>query len=160
MTNLFPLLQEMYYNLKQGKVNIQNNAKNEDLLNLKSHFVRVREELSPNTRTAALWILYQDLINLVRDFIRTDRLGDWRLHIGSVSNRLPIFAAAGHHNYTKSAYFYVQSMLGLKENNPEVYKNISEGYFVIRRSDKTWAGLFPDLMIEQVLMRALKTKGG
>ena len=29
------LLQEMYYDLKQGKVNIENNAKNEDLLNLK-----------------------------------------------------------------------------------------------------------------------------
>ena len=33
-----PLLQEMNYDLKQGKVNIENNAKNEDLLNLKSHF--------------------------------------------------------------------------------------------------------------------------
>ena len=78
--------------------------KNEDLLNLKSHFVTVRVELSSNSRTAALWILYQDLINLVCDFIRADRLSDWRLHIDSVSNSLPIFAAAGHHNFTKSAY--------------------------------------------------------
>ena len=116
----------MYYDLKQGKVNIENNAKNEDLLNLKSHFVTVREELSSNLRTVSLWILY-----LVRDFIRVDRLGDWRLHIDSVSNSLPIFAAAGHHSYTKSAYLYLQSMLPLKENNPEVYKNFSEGYFVI-----------------------------
>ena len=59
-----PLLQEMYYDLKQGKVNIENNAKNEDLLNLKSHFVTVREELSSNSRTAALWILYQDLVRV------------------------------------------------------------------------------------------------
>ena len=64
-----PLLQEMYYDLKQGKVNIENNAKNEDLLNLKSHFVTVQEELSSNLRTTAFWILYQDLINLVCDFI-------------------------------------------------------------------------------------------
>ena len=95
----------------------------------------------------------------MRDFIRADRLGDWRLHIDSVSNSLPIFAAAGHHNYTKSAYLYLQSMLALKENNPEVYKNFSEGYFVIRQSDRTWAGLSPDLVIEQVLMRALKSTG-
>ena len=151
----FSLLHEMYYDLKKGKVNIENNAKNEDLLNLKSHFVTVREELSSNSRTAALWILYQDLINLVRDFI-----DDWLLHIDSVSNSLPIFAAAGHHNYTKSTYLYLQSMLALKENNPEVYKNFSEGYFVVRRSDRTWAGLSPDLVIEQVLMRALKSTGG
>ena len=51
-------------------------------------------------------------------------------------------------------------MLALKENNPEVYKNLSEGYFVIRRNDRTWAGLSPDLVIEQVLMRALKSTGG
>ena len=134
--------------------------KNEDLLTLKSHFVTVRVELSSNSRTAALWILYQDLINLVRDFIRADRLSDWRLHIDSVSNSLPIFAAAGHHKFTKSAYLYLQSMLALKENNPEVYKNFSGACFVIRRSDRTWAGLSPDLVIKKVLMRALKGTGG
>ena len=97
----------MYYNLKQGKVNIEHNTKNEDLLNLKLYFIIEREELSLNSRTAALRILYQDLIDIVRDFIRADRLGDWRLHINSVSNSLPIFAAADHHNYSKSAYLRI-----------------------------------------------------
>ena len=30
----------------------------------------------------------------------------------------------------------------------------------MRRSDRYWAGLWTDLIIEQVLMRALKTSGG
>ena len=34
------------------------------------------------------------------------------------------------------------------------------GLHVIRRSDRFWAGLSPDLVIEQVLMRSLKTSRG
>ena len=51
-------------------------------------------------------------------------------------------------------------MDSLKDNNPEVYKIFSEGNFVIRCSDKNWAGLAPDLVIEQVLIKSLKSNGG
>ena len=50
-------------------------------------------------------------------------------------------------------------MDSLKDNNPEVYKIFSEGNFVIRCSDKNWAGLAPDLVIEQVLIKSLKSNG-
>ena len=35
-----------------------------------------------------------------------------------------------------------------------------EGKFVVRRSDRLWAGLGADLVIEQVLMRSLKSRSG
>ena len=35
-----------------------------------------------------------------------------------------------------------------------------EGYHVVRRSDRFWAGLSTDLIIEQVLMRSITTHGG
>ena len=34
------------------------------------------------------------------------------------------------------------------------------GYHTVRRSDRFWAGLWTDLIIEQVLMRSLKNRGG
>ena len=34
------------------------------------------------------------------------------------------------------------------------------GFHVVRRSDRYWAGLSTDLVIEQVLMRSVKTSGG
>ena len=34
------------------------------------------------------------------------------------------------------------------------------GLFVCRRSHQYWAGLWPDLSIEQVMMRAIKSRGG
>ena len=51
-------------------------------------------------------------------------------------------------------------MYSLTNNNREVYIIFSEGNFIIRRSDRNWAGLAPDLAIEQVLMRSLKSNVG
>lgn len=36
----------------------------------------------------------------------------------------------------------------------------SGGYFTIRRSDKFWSGMWSDMIIEQFLMRSMKTQGG
>ena len=34
------------------------------------------------------------------------------------------------------------------------------GYHSIRRNDKYWAGLWSDLIIEQIMMRSIKLRGG
>ena len=44
---------------------------------------------------------------------------------------------------------------------PWVYKCFTDhGLHTIRRSDRFWAGLLKDLIIEQVMMRSLKSRGG
>ena len=48
----------------------------------------------------------------------------------------------------------------LQEDHPEVYQHFQNGLHVIRKSDRYWAGLSSDLVIEQVLMRSMKTSGG
>ncbi|KAL8621504.1 hypothetical protein ACOMHN_058265 [Nucella lapillus] len=67
---------------------------------------------------------------------------------------------AGHHNYAKSARLYLQQMMTLKDTHPKVHQDYQEGHHVFRRSERYWAGLSQDLVIEQVLMRSLKTSGG
>ena len=71
---------------------------------------------------------------------------------------LPYLAASGH-NYTKSALLCLQRMSHLQEDHPEVYQHFQDGLHVIRRSDRYWAGLSSNLVIEQVLMRSMKTSG-
>jgi hypothetical protein len=52
-------------------------------------------------------------------------------------------------------------MLDLPQTYPWLQEKLStEGFHVIRRTDRFWAGLWPDLIIEQVLMRSLKSRGG
>lgn len=112
--------------------------------------------------TAALWIQYFRMCTLMKNFIRAERTGDWELHLNSVRDMIPYFHAAGHLNYAKSAHLYYQDMLMLpnKMDQEEFEKFALKGYFTIRRSDKFWCGIWSDMTIEQVLMRAMKSYGG
>ena len=60
----------------------------------------------------------------------------------------------------KSGYIYLQQMTELQETKPEVYQHFTMGNHVVRRTEKFWAGLSTDLVIEQVLMRSIKSVGG
>ena len=50
--------------------------------------------------------------------------------------------------------------MSLKDDNPQQYKYFMGGFHAVRRSERYGAGLSSDLLIEQVLMRSLKTTGG
>ena len=58
-----------------------------------------------------------------------------------------------------SVYLYLQMMTELKEDHPDIYKNFMERSLVLRKTDRYWAGLSSDLVIEQVLMRSLISGG-
>ena len=101
-------------------------------------------------RTAVLWLEYMKMVDILRKFIKGERTGNWKLHLQAVYEMLPYFAAAGHNQYAKSAYFYLQIMQNLETSHPSVYKKFLDGLHVVRRSDRFWGGLSTDLIIEQV----------
>ena len=101
-----------------------------------------------------------EMVDILRKYIRAERTGNWDLHLQALSEMIPYLAASGHNNYTKSALIYLQRMSHLQEDHPEVYHHFQNGLHVIRRSDRYWAGLSTDPVIEQVLMRSMKTSGG
>ena len=49
-------------------------------------------------------------------------------------------------------------MFQLRKDNPEQHRILQE-YLFIRRADNYWAAISPDLVIEQTLMRSMKTIG-
>jgi hypothetical protein len=55
---------------------------------------------------------------------------------------------------------YVQEMLTMSETNSWLYQQFQEGQHAVRRSGRYWAGLWSDLVIEQTLMRSIKSSGG
>ena len=98
--------------------------------------------------TASLWIQYLDMIRILRKFIRAEQLGNWYLHIEAVSEMLPYFAASDHMLYAKSASIYLSSMADLPNDHLVVHQHVA------RRSDRAWAGLSTDLMIDTLMPRA------
>jgi hypothetical protein len=76
-----------------------------------------------------------DTVDILRKFIRGERLGNWQLHLEALSEMLPYFAASGHNLYTKSVMIYLQLMSDLPTKHPHVYPHFLDGLHVVRRSD-------------------------
>jgi len=142
-----------------GGDNIVGASDSEALGRITAETSKEKEALCDN-RTAQLWLQYMHMIQVLCQFIKAERTGNWALHLHAMKEMLPYLAASGHNLYTKSAYIYLQTMLSLGDTHPDVYSNFQKGHHVIRRSDRYWAGLSTDLIIEQVLIRSIKSRGG
>ena len=150
---------DLYQRLSSGE-ETASQPENADALSSIMEKLNAQKESMKDHRTAKLWFQYMEMVSILRTFIKAERTGNWLLHLQTVQQMLPYFAAAGHNHYTKSAYVYLQMMKDLPATHPVVYENFIAGHHVVRRSNRYWAGLSTDLVIEQVLMRSLKTSGG
>jgi len=127
---------------------------------LNQQLEQLKRVLQNQCRTARLWILYIDLVDVLRKFLTGERSGNWLLHLDALRDMLPLFSVTGHANYARSARIYLQQMQLLPQTHPWLHDEFMQGNHVIRRSQRFWAGLSPDLCIEQTLMRAGKSQGG
>ena len=150
----------MYNSIVEGDIKLESILKSDTLINIQEKFKLRKSELEKRSKTSQLWLNYLKMLQISRQLITADRTGSWKLHLDAVTACLPIFASAGHYNYLKAAYLYIQQMSELQIKHPDVLKKFEEGFHVVRRSDTSWAGLGSDLVIEQTLMRSLKSTGG
>lgn len=130
------------------------------VLVVEANLRKYKKFLAENSRTARQWLQYLDYVETVKLFVHAERIGDWHLHLFAVSRMLNLFAATGHIQYAKSARLYLQTMYKLPTSHPWLYEQFISNACTIRRSSRGWAGLWPDLVIEQTLMRSIKTRGG
>jgi len=115
----------------------------------------LEEKLSAESRTAKLWLLYLYHMHTLKMFNHAKRTGDWELHLVAVSRMLNLFAATGHNQYARCARLYLQMITDLPVSHPWLHDQLSiHGFHTVRRSDRYWSGVWTDLVIEQVLMRA------
>ena len=83
-----------------------------------------------------LWILYIDMISILKMFIKFECPRNWLLHLRAVMNVVPIFAKTSLHHYAKRGYLCLQQMEELHEKHPKIYSRFKEGYLVIRWTDR------------------------
>ena len=153
-------IEKMYSSLLTGDISLESLEESAAIVKITDELEKKKSELAAQSKTSKLWLGYQKMLHTARAMIKADRTGSWKDHLQAVADALPIFAAAGHYNYQKSAYLYVQEMSELESKHPDVYEKFQNGFHVIRRTNQFWAGLSCDLVIEQTLMRSLKSTGG
>ena len=84
------------------------------------------KQLAEGGRTPALWVQYHYMVDVIKNFIKCERLADHSGHLSCIVTRmLDIFSAAGHHQYAKGARLYCQLMKQL-ESLPEYKKTLPD----------------------------------
>ena len=76
--------------------------------------VKVFKESHSGSETSLIWLQCMHAIEILLRFLKAEPSGNWMLHLQTVLEVIPYFAASGHHPYSKSSYMYLQTMLGLQ----------------------------------------------
>lgn len=100
------------------------------------------------------------MVNLMNDLIRADRSGNWSLHVETVQKVLPIFNVMDRVNYTRWGSIYVEDILTLDKNSPEIYLQFLNSRFTVQQSDILFTSVSPDQALEQTINRTSKSKAG
>ena len=91
-------------------------------------------------RTQSLWIRYHEHIQIVRDFIRAERLSDIQLHIDSSAKMLTVMMAAGHSQYGKAIRFTLQQFMQFDGQTKAFF--ISNKHQSVKYSSHEWCGIW------------------
>ena len=62
------------------------------------------------SRTAKLWLQFMNMMDILRMFLKGERMGIWELHIQAIYEIMPYLAVSWHNMYTKCTYVYLQQM--------------------------------------------------
>ncbi len=78
----------LYEKLIQGSMSADQVCQSNVMTRISAALKRETESLE-SSRTAALWLQYMDMVDILRKYIRAERTGNWELHLQAVSEMLP-----------------------------------------------------------------------
>ena len=94
-------IDELYKGIVDKSVAVCDIAESKELVKLKECLLAHKAFLAEKSRTAKLWLQYIEYVETLKLFIRSERTGNWNLHLLAVEKMLNLFAATGHIHYAK-----------------------------------------------------------
>ena len=123
-------------------------------------FVSFKSSQSRKSETFAYWDHFVEMVYLLRDLIRADREGNWRLHLHTLKSLMSLFAVCDRTNYLRWASLYLEDMMLIETAAPDVHQKFMQGEFVVKRTPGLFKAIGPDLCLEQTINRSQKSSGG
>ena len=113
-------------------------------------------ERSPLT---AFWNSYLEMMQVLMNYMKSVKLGDWHLYINSVVNMLPWFHACDNQSYARHFTYYWATQQDLPNTHPNIYSEFLNGRFSIKQSEGCFNKVPPDQVIEQTINKDQKRPG-
>lgn len=129
-------------------------------LELYDRFIQYLHQMACSSPVAMFWCSYIEMVQLLLQFVRATRTGDWALHLYCVRKMLPWFFAYDRVNYARYLSVYWVDMMSLPDSHPAVHEAMVSGEFCVQRSHSPFAQVAVDQTIENTVNRQCKTKGG
>ena len=95
------------------------------------------------------WSLTLKLELLVLSFVRSIRMGSFRLYKESIKSLLPWFFALDHTNYSRWLSVHLVDMFHLEEINTDIATAFKNGMFVINKTRRKFSSIGIDHTHEQ-----------
>ena len=77
---------------------------------------------------------YMHMVFIMLVFVRSVRIGDWKLHLESLTAFTKYFFIHDKRNYTKLIPLYLSEMQMLKETSPNIQNELDKGNWVLTRT--------------------------
>ena len=96
------------------------------------------------------------MVQILLDYIKSTRNGNWDLHLSSMERMLPWFHAYDRVNYARHFTYCWAALNNLAEANPKMYAEFQEGNFAVKRTSGSFNMLPPDQVIEKTINKDQK----
>ena len=111
--------------------------------------------------TFAFWESFIQATLVMLRLIRAEREANFSLHLDAVAESVPYFIVGGRSNYAKYVPVYISEMRQLESKQPEAFRHLQSGGFVVRRSARSkFNSVSTDQALEQTINRDAKSEGG
>lgn len=127
---------------------------------LQTLFCQFKNEACLQSQLFQYWNSYINMVQILLRFIRSEREGDWNLHLESVAEMMPHFFAMDRTNYSRWLPVYLGDMNQLDVTAPEVHREFLQEGHSVSRSCHPFNQVWTDMALEQSVNRDSKTKGG
>ena len=148
-------------NVKQGELLRENfRALCTDLPEIQQLFTSFKAEESSKSYLFAYWSSYIEMIELLLEFIRAERDGNWLLHLSATAGMVPYFYSMDRTNYSRWLPIYLADMHQLSTTHPEVHAEFLIGNHSVSRSNQPFSQVWTDMALEQSVNLDSKKRGG
>ncbi len=124
-------------------------------------FEEYTELLRLGRGTAAFWVTYFDMVEVLLGLIRASREGDWKLHLTCIRAMIPWCFAYDWVNYARYLSYYPAQMSQLPSTHPDVHAEFVAGKFYVQLGTVNPFSRIPiDQTIEETVNKGTHTVGG
>ena len=117
------------------------------------------DESRTKSKMFAFWEEYGHMVELLLQFVKAERTGNWELQLLSVSAMVPYFFAMDRPNYARWLPVYIMDMRQLANKHPEVHQEFINGNHAVSRSNKPFAKVWTDMALKQSINADSKSRG-